>query len=257
MLRVNHNQLKMHQPPQLLLAKHLLPCPVVSPAVCEGRFTHIGCTIIGDGVESIDSTSGRRYKVPSGELYPSITTVLSYGDKAWLEEWRQSYGVEAAAIETQRCADRGTAVHLMAERYLNNHPNPTEDQSEKHAMSFRQLKMGLNRVSNIHTQESALWSDTLRIAGRVDCIGEFDGKLSIIDFKTSTRDKSAAKIQDYYLQTAAYALMYEELCGIRIDQTVILMAVENGAVPLVFTQPVGIYIKPLVERVLAFHRNNK
>lgn len=93
----------------------------------------------------------------------------------------------------------------------------------------------------------------MRTAGRVDCVGEYEGKLSIIDFKTSTNDKSSDKIQDYYLQTTAYALMFEERYGIEIDNIVILMSSEKGAVPLVFKQPVEPYVRPLLERINTYH----
>lgn len=204
-------------------------------------------------LKSQEGPKGRFYITPEGAKYPSITTILGAGDKPWLQDWRKALGDAKADKEMKRASDRGTAVHAMIENLLNNDPNPTAGHKIEHINDFRQLRLPLKKVNNILTQETALWSDMLRAAGRVDCVGEFDGKLSIIDFKTSTNDKSSGNIQDYYLQTTAYALMFEERYGIQIDNLVIIMSSERGAVPLVFKQPVEPYIRPLLERINAYH----
>lgn len=200
-----------------------------------------------------EGPKGRFYITPEGAKYPSITTILGAGDKPWIQDWRNALGADKADKEMKRAADRGTAVHAMIENFLNNDPNPTAGHQIEHINDFRQLRLQLKKVNNIWTQETPLWSDMLKAAGRVDCVGEYEGKLSIIDFKTSTNDKSSDKIQDYYLQTTAYALMFEERYGVQIDNIVILMSSEKGAVPLVFKQPVEPYIRPLLERVKAYH----
>lgn len=215
-------------------------------------FTHLD-TIHPIELKTIESSKGRLYITPEGNKYPSITTILGAGDKPWLKDWRQSLGEAKADKEMKRAADRGTAVHLMIERFLDNDPEPTKDQALEHIAEFNSLRLHLKSVNNILTQEMALWSDTLRLAGRVDCIGEYQGVLSIIDFKTSTNDKTSDRIQDYYLQTSAYSLMFEERYGIQIDQIVILMSVERGVLPLVFKQPVDPYIEPLLQRINMYH----
>ena len=215
-------------------------------------FTHLD-TISPVELKTIESSKGRLYITPEGNKYPSITTVLGSGDKPWLNDWRQSLGEAKADKEMKRAADRGTAVHLMIERLLNNEEEPTRDQKLEHIAEFNSLRLHLKKVNNILTQESALWSDMLRLAGRVDCIGEYQGVLSIIDFKTSTNDKTPAKIQDYFLQTSAYSLMFEERYGIQIDQVVIIMSVEKGVLPLVFKQRVEPYIEPLLHRINNYH----
>lgn len=215
-------------------------------------FTHLN-TISPVELKTIESSKGRLYITPEGNKYPSITTVLGAGDKPWLNDWRQSLGEAKADKEMKRAADRGTAVHLMIERMLNNEEEPTREQKLEHVAEFNSLRLHLKKINNILTQESALWSDTLKLAGRVDCIGEYQGQLSIIDFKTSTNDKTPAKIQDYFLQTSAYSLMFEERYGIQIDQVVIIMSVEKGVLPLVFKQPVEPYIEPLLHRINNYH----
>lgn len=215
-------------------------------------FTHLNA-IEPVELKTIESSKGRTYITPEGNKYPSITTVLGAGEKQWLTNWRQSLGEAKADKEMKRAADRGTAVHLMVERMLNNEDDPTRGQKPEHVTEFNSLRLHLRKINNIHTQETALWSDMLRVAGRVDCIGEYQGKLAIIDFKTATNDKDATKIQDYFLQTAAYSLMYEERYGIMVDEIVIIMSVEKGVLPLVFKQKVEPYIEPLLHRVSSYH----
>lgn len=165
-------------------------------------------------------------------------------------------GAEKADAEMKRAAERGTAIHSMVERYLDNLPNPTEGHLQEHIAGFNQLKIRLRKVNNILTQETPLWSDDLRTAGRVDCVGEYEGQLAIIDFKTATNNKDTTKIQDYYLQTTAYALMFQERYGIQIDNLVILMSVEKGAVPLVFKQPIDPFIEPLLKRINTYYKKH-
>lgn len=204
-------------------------------------------------LKTIESSKGRLYVTPEGNKYPSITTVLGAGEKPWLKDWRNMLGEAKADKEMKRAADRGTAVHLMIERFLNNEEEPTRDQRLEHISEFNSLRLHLKKVNNILTQETALWSDTLKLAGRVDCVGEYQGVLSIIDFKTSTNDKKDTMIQDYFLQTAAYAVMFQERYDIQIDQVVIIMSVEKGVMPLIFKQPVEPYIEPLLHRINKYH----
>lgn len=215
-------------------------------------FTHLD-TISPVELKTIEGPKGRFYVTPEGKKYPSITTVLGAGEKVWLQEWRASMGADRADKEMRRAAKRGTAVHAMIEKHLDNDPNPTQGHKLEHIPDFNQLRLPLKKVNNILTQESALWSDTMRVAGRVDCVGEYKGKLAIIDFKTSTNNKNTSMIEDYYLQTTAYALMFEERYGIQIDHLVILMSVEKGSVPLVFERPIDPYIEPLLLRINSYH----
>lgn len=218
-------------------------------------FTHLD-TIQPLELKTTEGIRGRFYLVEEGVKYPSITTILGAGEKPYLEAWRQSLGVEKANKETKRCADRGTAVHTMIERFLQNDPDPTKGFDTAIADEFRALKMSLRKVNNILLQEGALYSNILKTAGRVDCIGEYDGKLAVIDFKTSTNSKSTHMIQDYYLQTTAYAWMLEEIYGIHVENIVIIMSVEKG-LPLVFKEKTEHFIQPLCERINTYYKNVK
>lgn len=218
-------------------------------------FTHLD-TIQPLELKTTEGNRGRFYLVDEETKFPSITTILGAGEKPHLEAWRQSLGVEKATAETKRCADRGTAVHLMVERFLQNDPDPTKGCHFAHADEFRSLKMVLRRIDNILVQEGALYSRILKTAGRVDCIAEYDGKLAVIDFKTSTNTKNTHMIKDYYLQTTAYAWMLEELYGIHVEDIVIIMSVEKG-LPLVFKEKTEHFIQPLCERINTYYKNIK
>ena len=200
----------------------------------------------------IQGPQGRFYVTPEGKKYPSITTLLGDQEKPWLEDWRQSLGEKKASKETKRTAARGEAVHLMIERHLENDPEPTKEQDASHVAEFKSLKFRLKKINNIICQETALYSDVLQVAGRVDCIAEYDGILSVIDFKTSTNSKSEHMVQDYFLQGAAYATMFHEMYDIQIDQVVVIMSVEKG-LPMMFKKPVDDYLAPLCERINTYY----
>ena len=179
----------------------------------------------------------RLYETPEGNKYPSITTVLSVRNKKGLFEWRKRVGEEVANYVARKAANRGTAVHHMCEDFLNNMPLNYPDQWKKHKQKFlpyvlfKQLRESvLQKVNNIYAQECGLYSDKYKVAGRVDCIAEYNGKLSIIDFKTSTKERSDAWNESYYIQASAYAEMFEERTGIEINQICILVVTEDGVV---------------------------
>lgn len=197
----------------------------------------------------------RWYTTPSGIQYPSVTTILGQKEKPQLESWRRSLGPKLADKKTKSAAERGIKLHEAVERYLKNeNPGPTLELSTKKLLN--QMAMHLRKIDNIVAQEIALYSDTLKIAGRVDCIANFDGTIAVIDFKTSSNNKKDEFINDYRLQTTAYALMFEEMYNIPIDNIVILIAVENGMVALKYVDTIDKYIKPLLERINDFYRVN-
>jgi genome maintenance exonuclease 1 len=192
----------------------------------------------------------RYYTLEDGTKLPSVTTVLGAQKKQAIMEWRRRVGEEEANRVSRKATSRGTNVHTLCEKYLNNEPKLSlmEGIRPDAFEMFVSLKPLLNRIDNIHYQECALWSKQLEMAGRVDCIAEFDGVLSVIDFKTSKKVKTEAHIEDYFWQTTAYALMYEEMIGRPIDDIVIIMAVEDDQ-PLVFKQKTSDHIHGLVKAI--------
>jgi len=188
----------------------------------------------------------RYYTTPDGVKLPSVTTVIGAKKKEAIMKWRKRVGEEEANRVSRKATSRGTNVHTLCERYLNNEELGTIMPDAKEM--FLPLKPLLNRINNIHYQECALWSVQLGLAGRVDCIGEFDGVLSVIDFKTSKKVKKKEDIDDYFAQCVAYACMYEVLIGIGIEQIVIIMAVE-GSEPLLFVEKTENYLNTLLEYI--------
>ena len=174
----------------------------------------------------------RLYETPEGNKYPSITTVLSVRNKKGLFEWRKRVGDDVANYVARKAATRGTHVHHMCEDYINN-----DFDEEKHKKKFlpyvlfNQLRESvLQKIDNVNAQECGLYSDKYKVAGRVDCIAEYEGKLSIIDFKTSSKERSDDWNESYYIQASAYAEMFEERTGIEINQVAILVVTEDGVV---------------------------
>lgn len=197
---------------------------------------------------------GKRYYVtPSGSKLPSVTTVVGAQKKQAIMEWRRRVGEDVANKISRQATSRGTNVHTLCEKYLNNE-ELGEMMPDAFEM-FRSLKPLLNRINNIHYQEVALWSEQLGLAGRVDCIGEFDGVLSVIDFKTSKKIKTVEQVEDYWWQTTAYALFYEEIVGIPINDLVIIMAVQDEK-PILFKQKTQDHIVGLVKAIDYYHKNS-
>lgn len=186
----------------------------------------------------------RVYQTESGGRYPSVTTVLGVRGKKAIFEWRQRVGSEVADNISKKATVRGTKVHSLCESYLKNEELPELNLIEKEM--WTKFAPVLDRIDNIHYIEAFLYSDHLGIAGQVDCIAEFDGRLSVIDFKTSKRIKKHKDIQGYFAQCAAYAIMYEERTGTPINRSVILMAVDDED-PLVFIDRRDPYVPYLLE----------
>lgn len=197
----------------------------------------------------------RWYKTPSNEFYPSITSVLGSKQKPYLENWRQMLGPQKAKQETDRCAARGTTVHLLAEMFLKNQQIDQKQYPREQIVLFNQMKPILKKINNIRVLEAPLYSDEFLVAGRTDCVAEFNGVLSIIDYKTSTNNKNEKMIEDYFLQETFYALSYYELFGEKIEQIVTIMVVEKGAIPLVWKKSIYPYIVPLKKRIDQFYDN--
>ena len=170
---------------------------------------------------------GFRFYDVDGKNFPSVTTVLGIKKKKELQKWRDSIGENVANWEMGRAARRGKSTHKLVEQYLKG-----ETPSERSVLPlgmFRLMKPYLDQVNNIHMIEQIMYSKELTIAGQVDCIAEYNGKLSVIDFKTANKERQESWIGNYFEQTTAYAMMYEELFGTPIEQIVILIAGEDGS----------------------------
>ena len=196
---------------------------------------------------------GRRYFV-EGNAYPSVTTVIGEKKKKSIVEWRRKVGEEEANKISKRATTRGNKCHKLAEDYLSNKPLDRYKDDVLSLGLFHQIRPYIDRINNIHALEESLYSHTLRLAGRVDCIAEYDEELAIIDFKTSTKFKREEWIQDYFSQETAYAIMFQELTGLKVKQLVTIIAVETGT-PQVFVKKDILTYVPKLKEYIDYYRS--
>ena len=186
----------------------------------------------------------RHYDTPSG-TFISITTLLSSQTPQGILEWRKSVGEDVANYVMRTAASRGSRVHDMIESYLSNKPlgNLTTDYGVLAAGLFNLMVPILDRIDNIRILEQGVYSERLGIAGRTDCIAEFDGKLSTIDFKTASKQRDEIN-ENYLIQATFYSLAWEELTGQKIDQIAIITGTEDGYASVKVDTPTK-YVKRL------------
>ena len=204
----------------------------------------------------IQIIDGKRFYVtPDGSAYPSITTILSLQDKPGLDKWKKNVGEKEAKRISQESMRIGTAVHQMCEIYLNNLVVKLDKSEKVIRDTFNRMRFLLGNIDNIVGTEITLYSDLLRVAGTADCIAEYNGIPSVIDFKTSRKPKKEEWIDDYYMQTFAYKLMFEEMTGIEIKQVVILIACVDQFDVQVFKKPASDSDKYLTKLVKIMKAN--
>jgi genome maintenance exonuclease 1 len=219
------------------------------------KFNHIDVDLPSLDRETIDDV--RYYKVPNDEdliKLISITSVTSHYNRQIFINWRKRVGEEVANNVTRKATSRGTDMHSLVESYLKN-DTPPEKILPISEFLFKISKPTLNRINNIHALEQSLYSLQLGIAGTVDCIAEFDGELSIIDFKTSKEPKRRDWIEHYFVQCMAYGCMLYELTGISVKKLVIIMSCENGECVVYEEYDKSKYIKLLSKYIREFVRD--
>ena len=197
------------------------------------------------------NVNGFRFYDIDGQAFPSVTSVLSIGKKEGLQKWRDSVGEGAANWEMGRAARRGKATHTLVEQYLKG-----ETPSERSVLPlglFKLLKPYVDQIDNVRMLETIMYSKQLTLAGQVDCIAEYNGKLSVIDFKTANKAREESWIDNYFLQTTAYSMMYEETFGDKIDQIVVLLASEDGSAQS-FIKKADDYKEPLKKAIADFYK---
>jgi len=213
------------------------------------NFCHVKLDELNFEMESETTERGRVYKVPGGGLYPSITTVLSSYNKKALMEWRKRVGEEEANRVAKAASGRGTRLHNTVEKYLLNELTDVKIKTmmpDIKEMFFDMRKIIDENIGDIYGIEQPLYSHKLRLAGRCDCIAEWNGQLSIVDWKTASRAKDKEHIKNYFMQATAYAEMFEELTGKAIDTIVVAIAVQSES-PQVFIESKYKYLLPLNE----------
>ena len=196
-----------------------------------------------EGYESVslptETINGKRYyRTPDGKHYPSVTTVTGMLNAKWIKKWRKSVGEEKANKISRKAAMRGTRYHQLQEDFLNN--VLTEERLKEitplDLMMFNQTRELTSKLGDIYMLEGSMYSNELEMAGRVDCIAEFAGEVSVIDFKTSTKRKTPSQIKGYFMQETAYAKMFEETYNIPINRIVTIVSVEETGQSQLFVE---------------------
>ena len=199
------------------------------------RFVHLtDCDDIEMGTREV--IDGKRvYVTPNGNVYPSITSILALQPKPSLNEWKEKVGHAEASKIMKESAALGTQVHSLCESYLYNEKLKCDNMEAIDV--FNRLRFVLGNINNIYCLEAPLHSDMLRVAGTVDCVAEYNGVLSVIDFKTSRKPKREEWIEDYFIQAFFYSAAFFEMTGAIPEQIVILVAIRNEFDVQVFKKP--------------------
>ena len=206
-------------------------------------------------LKATTTQQGRRYLV-DGMMWPSVTTVIGHSKKKSIMEWRNRVGEEEANAISKRASTRGNKCHKLCELYLENKSISKYSDDPLSMGLFYQIKPYLDSIDNIHALEAPLCSSLLKMAGRVDCIAEYNGELAIIDFKTSTKYKREEWIHDYFAQETAYAIMFQELTGLIPKKLVTIIACETGEPQIFEIYDTIKYARKLKEYIDAYRRDN-
>ena len=206
--------------------------------------------ILDYGFESLptENIDGKRYYItPTGEKYPSVTSVTGLLNRDGIKKWRKRVGEKTANKISTQAARHGTSAHQLFEDYIkgDNFEEKFKGAMPTTQQAFISLEKQLNQIGVVHGLESPLYSHNLQLAGRVDCIAEWDGKLSVIDFKTSAKPKKEEWIQNYFIQETAYAKMFEELTGEKVHSIITMIAVSDGSSQMFHEKPSEKYVEKL------------
>ena len=207
-------------------------------------------------LKSKDTPGCRLYELPDGQWVPSITSVTSYYNRQIFIDWRKRIGIEEANKITKRATARGTDFHEAAQAYLENRDLVWEDYLPATKFMFHHATPYLYKINNIHAIERTLYSEYLGLAGRVDCIAEYEGELAVIDFKTSEKIKPEKWLENYFVQETFYAAAYYELTEIPVKKLITIMVTPGGEVKVSDKRNKGDYIKLLVRYIKEFVSHN-
>lgn len=200
-------------------------------------------------LEEVYQDGSRFYKTPAG-IFPSVTTVVGWEKQKFFSEWRSKN-----PEESKRVTSRGTKFHKLLEDYLNNEEIDFDNMHSMQKSLFSLVKPEIDKIDNIVALEKPLFSSTLGLAGRVDCIAEYNGKLSIIDFKASTKEKRESDIDNYFAQATAYSLMFQERTGTIIENFAIIIGCEDGMRQVFEGKPLH-YVKHLSKLIKRYREHH-
>jgi len=217
----------------------------------------IHCNFLGDlELEKKEQNGIRLYHLPNDAWVPSITSVTSFYNRQIFIKWRERIGLEEANRITKRATARGTDFHQVCQDYLENKELVWDNYQPMTKFMFYHAKPYLDKINNIHAIERTLYSEYFGLAGRVDCIAEYEGELAVIDFKTSEKIKPEAWIENYFVQETFYAAAYYELTDIVPVKLITIMVTPGGEVKIFDKRNKGDYIKLLVRYIKEFASHN-
>ena len=220
------------------------------------QFLHEEIDMGYDELNRTTGPDGRRYLTLEGKAYPSVTTVLSILNEESIAKWRAKVGEEEANKISHRASTRGTAVHDIVEKYINNDPNYKVGHLPHIVQSLENLRPLIDKhVTKVFKTEVPLYSDHLKLAGTADAVVEWDGVPTIVDWKTSRRPKKREHIKNYFMQLAAYAVMWEERTGMPVQRTRIVMDVDDFH-PVMYKETRDDWIDQLIETRDEYNRRN-
>lgn len=197
----------------------------------------------------------RTYETPTGEKYPSVTTVLSKTkDMSHLYAWRKRVGEAEADKITRKAASRGTGTHLLCEKLVLNQEINLKEEMPLNVHLFKQLeKFLVANVDNIRVSEGSLFSHKLKVAGSVDLVATYRNHAAIIDFKTSGKYKRKDWIEDYFMQCAMYSYMLWEMTQMYHPKLVVAIAVEEENDAQIFEEDVNNWLDKARDRCKKYH----
>lgn len=212
------------------------------------KYNYIPIQLNLPALQVVEGEEGRTYLTPSGRKLPSVTTVTGFEGKDGFDIWRRKNPREA-----QRVVDRGNKIHSMMEHLLKNEEVELTEDIQIDSL-FTMLKNHCeNHIDNVHALETQMWSESIGLAGRADCICDYDGKLSVVDFKGSNKEKTESGIKNYFQQATAYALMYQEITGKKVEQIVVLAACETGVLQEFKKKPID-YVDGLLNAIKLYNQ---
>tara|TARA_B100001094_G_scaffold8773_1_gene7904 strand:- start:2485 stop:3165 length:681 start_codon:yes stop_codon:yes gene_type:complete len=217
------------------------------------NFIHEEIDLGYEDLNSETKTKGRHYVDPEGNQYPSITTVLSILSREAIQKWRERVGEEEANRISRVASSRGTKIHNIIEKYIANDPEYLSGEMPHNIQTFKDIQPFVDEnLSKVYSIEAPLYSKHLGVAGRVDCVGVWNGKDSIIDWKTSRKEKKKEWISNYFMQAAAYSIMWEERTGMPIKQLVVAIAGDHG--PQIFIEDRDNWTEELINTITKYKR---
>lgn len=206
-------------------------------------------------VQHNSETDGRHYSTPTGGYYPSVTSIVGILNEKHINAWINRVGEEEATRVKKEASEHGTRWHDLMEKSLREGLQTIPFGKEFFAVYPMIVNEVYPKISNIRAIEHRMWSDTVACAGTVDLIADYDGVLSIIDWKTASHEKKPSDVMSYWMQTAAYAIMLKERHGLEAEQLVLVIN-EYDQSYSVYTQPSKYWIRQF-ERLREFYREKR